>query len=111
MVEHAGMLNHLYAKIRDLQISAKDRLAQTASQNFDISVWQFMAALAVGGVVEIVPEEIAHDPAALWQTVQRGEITLLEMVPSLLAGVINEKDLHDKAVGLRRPIGTGEGVL
>ncbi len=48
MVEHRGMLNHLDAKIRDLGLTAADSVAQTASQCFDISVWQFLVALGDG---------------------------------------------------------------
>ena len=42
MCEHAGMLNHLYAKIEDLQIGAGQVVAQTAPQCFDISLWQLV---------------------------------------------------------------------
>src|SRR5436309_12401016 len=37
MCEHAGMLNHLFAKIDDLRIGEGDVVAQTAPQCFDIS--------------------------------------------------------------------------
>jgi len=40
MCEHAGMLNHLYAKIDDLRIEHGQVVAQTAPQCFDISLWQ-----------------------------------------------------------------------
>ncbi|WP_414647108.1 AMP-binding protein, partial [Chitinophaga sp.] len=43
MVEHGGMLNHLYAKINDLDIDQDTVLAFTASYTFDISVWQMFA--------------------------------------------------------------------
>ncbi|HYG09797.1 MAG TPA: condensation domain-containing protein, partial [Pyrinomonadaceae bacterium] len=49
MIEHRGMVNHLFAKIRDLQLTGADIVGQTASQAFDISVWQFLVALLVGG--------------------------------------------------------------
>jgi amino acid adenylation domain-containing protein len=84
MLEHRGMLNHLYAKISDLELTEKDIVAQTASQTFDISIWQFLVALLVGGKVEIVPTEIATDPAQLVSLVERQEISILEIVPSLL---------------------------
>ena len=65
MVEHRGMLNHLYAKIDALDLAATDNVAQTASQCFDISVWQFLAALVVGGRVQIYPDEVASRPDAV----------------------------------------------
>src|SRR2546427_4068084 len=49
MCEHAGMLNHLFAKIDDLRIGESDVVAQTASQCFDISLWQLVSALLIGG--------------------------------------------------------------
>ena len=42
LIEHRGMLNHLYAKINDLRLTETDSVAQTASQCFDISVWQML---------------------------------------------------------------------
>ena len=42
MCEHAGMLNHLYAKIDDLEIDEGQVVAQTAPQCFDISLWQLV---------------------------------------------------------------------
>ncbi|MBM0274411.1 non-ribosomal peptide synthetase [Micromonospora tarensis] len=44
MCEHAGMLNHLLAKIADLGIGPDTVVAQTAPQCFDISLWQLLAA-------------------------------------------------------------------
>lgn len=71
MIEHKGMLNHLYAKISDLKLTDSDIVAQTASQSFDISVWQFFAALLVGGRVHIFKDEITHDPAQILEQVEQ----------------------------------------
>ncbi|HEY0602882.1 MAG TPA: condensation domain-containing protein, partial [Herpetosiphonaceae bacterium] len=65
VVEQRGMINHLYAKLADLALTEHDRVAQTASQCFDISVWQFLAALLVGGQEQIFPDAVSHDPAGL----------------------------------------------
>ena len=46
MCEHAGMLNHLFAKIDDLEIGEGQVVAQTAPQCFDISLWQLVSAAA-----------------------------------------------------------------
>jgi non-ribosomal peptide synthetase component F len=48
MCEHAGMVNHLFAKIDDLEIGPGQVVAQTAPQCFDISLWQLVSTL-VGG--------------------------------------------------------------
>src|SRR5207249_10673825 len=57
MCEHAGMLNHLFAKIDDLGIGEGDVVAQTAPQCFDISLWQLVSPLLVGGRTLIVEQE------------------------------------------------------
>ncbi len=90
MIEQRGMLNHLYAKIADLSLTERDIVAQTASQCFDISVWQLLAPLLVGGCVHIIADETAHDPTRLLQHIQQNEITVLETVPSLLRAMLDE---------------------
>ena len=67
MIEQRGLLNHLLSKISDLGLSASDVIAQTAPQSFDISIWQFLAALMVGGRVHICADEEVRDPALLAQ--------------------------------------------
>src|SRR5581483_11161681 len=90
MIEQRGMLNHLYAKIAALSLSRSDIVAQTASQCFDIAVWQLLAPLLVGGCVNIVADETAHDPTRLLQHIQQNEITVFETVPSLLHAMLDE---------------------
>src|ERR1043165_2067957 len=79
MIEQGGMLNHLWAKIEDLGLRAEDVVAQTAAVSFDISVWQYLAAVMVGGRVEVLREE-----AKLLRAVSERGVTVLETVPALL---------------------------
>src|SRR2546430_2490433 len=58
MVEHRGMLNHIYAKMADVQLTGADTLAQNGPQCFDISVWQSLAALMIGGRVQVFKDEV-----------------------------------------------------
>jgi amino acid adenylation domain-containing protein/non-ribosomal peptide synthase protein (TIGR01720 family) len=114
MVEHRGMLNHLYAKIRDLALTHNDVVAQTASQCFDISVWQFLAALLVGGRVHMFNEETSHNPSQMLDTVTDGRITIFETVPTLLRMLLDEASVrsHDRPdlASLRWMIPTGESL-
>jgi amino acid adenylation domain-containing protein len=90
MVEHAGVLNHLWAKIGDLDIGPDSAVAQTASQGFDISVWQMLAPLLVGGRVVVYGEPEASDVVGLLGRVERDGVTVLETVPSLLEAMLSE---------------------
>ncbi|GAA2798137.1 amino acid adenylation domain-containing protein [Saccharopolyspora taberi] len=113
MVEHRGMVNHLYAKIHDLGLGQDDVVAQTASQCFDISVWQFLSALLVGGQVRVYPREVALDATGLLERADQDRITILEMVPSLLATSLDA--LHrggstPRLAALRWLLMTGEAL-
>jgi len=93
MVHHRGMLNHLLAKVEDLELTADSAVAQTARLTFDISIWQLLAPLLVGGRIEIVDSESAVEPRRLAQSVVSRGVTILEVVPSLLRVMI--EDLAD----------------
>ncbi|HET8846329.1 MAG TPA: amino acid adenylation domain-containing protein, partial [Ktedonobacteraceae bacterium] len=114
MVEQQGMLNHLYAKIRDLELQANDLVAQTASQCFDISVWQMLAPLLVGCQVCIYSDEIAHDPALLLAALEHDGISILEVVPLFLRALLEQKELQKRdrplLSRLRWVIPTGEAL-
>ncbi|HEU0078069.1 MAG TPA: AMP-binding protein, partial [Longimicrobiaceae bacterium] len=114
MVEQRGMLNHLHAKIAALALGPADRVAQTASQCFDISVWQFLAGLLVGAEVQVIPDAVAHDPAALAREVEARGITILETVPSLMRLLVEELGAGGGEApglgGLRWMIPTGEAL-
>src|SRR6266567_3615594 len=88
MLEQQGLLNHLYVMIEDFQLTESDRIAQTASQCFDISVWQFLTALVVGGQVQIFPDEVTHDPGRLLAQVEEQHISILEIVPSMMRAML-----------------------
>ena len=97
MVEQRGMLNHLLARISDLGLSASDVIAQTAPQTFDISVWQFLAALMVGARVHICADAEVRDPAQLGEVIRREGVTVLQIVPSLLRAILDR--MPDESTG------------
>lgn len=84
MIAQNGMLNHLLAKIEDLSLTQDDVVAQTASQAFDISVWQFLAVLLVGGKVVVIDREVMLDAKALLACITMLRVSVLETVPSHL---------------------------
>ncbi|HGJ8974839.1 TPA: amino acid adenylation domain-containing protein, partial [Pseudomonas aeruginosa] len=108
MVEQAGMLNNQLSKVPLLALDENDVIAQTASQSFDISVWQFLAAPLFGAQVDILPNDIAHDPLALSRRVRERGITVLELVPSLIQEVLD--DPQETLPGLRWMLSTGEAL-
>ncbi|MFI1281016.1 amino acid adenylation domain-containing protein [Streptomyces sp. NPDC020858] len=111
MCEHQGMLNHLYAKIDDLEIAEGQVVAQTAPQCFDISLWQLLAPLLVGGRTLLIEQEAILDAARFVDTVARGRVTVLQVVPSYLDVVVSHLEQHPRTLpDLRYVSVTGEAL-
>lgn len=112
IVQQKGMINHLFAKIHDLNLTDQDIVAQNASQCFDISVWQFLAPLLVGGSVDMIPDEIIPDTSRFLNEVKIREISILEVVPSFMDLLIKEviKQPDYSFPKLRWLIPTGEAL-
>lgn len=89
MCEHAGMLNHLLAKIEDLELAPGQAVAQTAPQSFDISLWQLVAALMVGGRTVIVEQAAILDVQRFVETLACARVSVVQLVPSYLEVVLS----------------------
>jgi non-ribosomal peptide synthetase-like protein len=96
MCEHAGMLNHLYAKVDDLGISEGQVVTQIAPQCFDISLWQLIAGLLVGARTLIIEQEVILDLQRFVDTIVDGEVSVMQVVPSYLDVVLSHLAEHPR---------------
>jgi amino acid adenylation domain-containing protein len=111
MCEHAGLLNHLYAKLDDLRIGADDVVAQAAPQCFDISLWQLVSALVVGGRTRLVEQAAVLDVERFVDTIVDGGVSVLQVVPSYLDAVLSYLEAHPRPLpDLRCVSVTGEAL-
>jgi amino acid adenylation domain-containing protein len=111
MCEHAGMLNHLYAKIDDLEIGEGQAVAQTAPQCFDISLWQLVSALLVGGRTLLVEQEVILDVQRFVDKIVDGRVAVLQAVPSYLEVVLSYLEQHPRELSDLRCVSvTGEAL-
>ena len=97
LIEHLGMMNHLFAKIDLLALNVDSTVAHTASHTFDISVWQFFIALVVGGKTVIYSNEEVKDIDLFTEKINTDHIKILELVPSYLnifCRISDEKKMH-----------------
>jgi amino acid adenylation domain-containing protein len=94
VVEHQGMINHLVAKVVDLDLTDADVIAQTAPLGFDISIWQMLCPLIIGGQVHVVGDEVGHDPVAFAQAVDTQRITVVELVPTMVRHLLDDLATH-----------------
>ena len=90
LIEHIGMLNHLYFMRDEMRMTAKDIFAQTASHCVDISVGQVLAALLVGGRTHILKDDKVVDPLLLTAELENEQISLIELVPTQMRAIVEE---------------------
>ncbi|WP_166922948.1 non-ribosomal peptide synthetase [Flavobacterium poyangense] len=95
ILHHLGMMNHIYAKIDDLEITSASIVAQNASQGFDISIWQFFAALVQGGSIVIYDDDTITNPEYLLYDLTSDKVSILEVVPSYLSLLYNSAKNND----------------
>ncbi|MEV0382604.1 aminotransferase class III-fold pyridoxal phosphate-dependent enzyme, partial [Nonomuraea sp. NPDC050643] len=99
VVEHRAMLNHVRAMVGAFAIREDSVVAQNAPGAFDVSVWQWTAALTVGGSVAVCPDADVAEPRRMLRRLAQDRVTVLGLVPSYLTVLLDELDLQDPAPG------------
>jgi len=89
LVRHDGALNHIFAEFRLLRCDQNMAFLQSAPASSDISVWQCLAPLLIGGRVVFADHETVCTPSALFELIRRERVTLIELVPMVLQGLID----------------------
>ncbi|GAX51781.1 amino acid adenylation domain-containing protein [Streptomyces olivochromogenes] len=113
MVQRGGMVNHLLAKIEEFGLDDTDALVHNAPVTFDVTVWQTLTTLLVGGRVRAFARADAADPDALFTTIGDERLTVLEVVPSLMRATLDLWDAAGSAPrlpALRWMISNGEAL-
>jgi amino acid adenylation domain-containing protein len=111
MCEQGGMLNHLLAKIEDLQLGEGQVVAQTAPQCFDISLWQLLSAVLVGGRTLLVEQRVILDAQRFVDTIVDGRVAVMQVVPSYLDVVLSELERSPRELADLRCVSvTGEAL-
>ena len=111
MCEHEGLLNHLLAKIDDLNIGEGIVVAQTAPQCFDISLWQLVAAPLVGGQTLIVDQETILDAKRFIDKIVDAQVNIVQVVPSYLEVLVSYLAQHPRELkDLQYVLATGEAL-
>src|SRR5437667_12173350 len=111
MCEHAGLLNHLFAKIADLKIGEGTVVAQTAPQCFDISLWQLISALLVGGRTLIIEQELILDAKRFLDKIVAARVNVVQVVSSYLEVLVSYLGQHPSQFkDLAYVVATGEAL-
>ena len=111
MCEQLGMLNHMYAKLEDNGVTEGRIVAQTGPQCFDISIWQLLAPLLVGGQVLIIEQDVILDVERFVDTLIDRRVSVAQLVPSYIEVVLSYLEHRPRELpDLRCVCSTGEAL-
>ncbi len=112
LLEHKGLLNHLFIMVQDLNMNTESCLAQNASQSFDISVWQMFNALIIGGTTVVYSKLETLQITSFVDKLHTDTISHLQVVPSYLSVLLDEIETSKKDIfpNLEYLLVTGETV-
>jgi amino acid adenylation domain-containing protein len=88
MIAHGNVCHYAQALAQAVGITADDRYLHTASFSFSSSVRQFVVPLSCGATVVIASTDDLRDPQALFETICRRNISVLDFVPSFSASCL-----------------------
>ncbi|MDT8912922.1 non-ribosomal peptide synthetase [Amycolatopsis sp. PS_44_ISF1] len=107
VITHEGICNRVLWSVERYGMTAADRVLQKTSLAFDASVWEFLSPLVSGGAVVMAPEGAHHDPAVMVRAVAEHDVTVLQLVPSVLRLVVSVPELA-ACTSLRAVCSAGE---
>ncbi|MEX2214752.1 MAG: amino acid adenylation domain-containing protein [Phycisphaeraceae bacterium] len=94
MIEHRAIVNHMLWMNERFPLTANDRVLQKTPISFDASVWEFWAPLIAGAALVMAEPDAHRDPATLVCEVRNHRITTLQLVPSVLAAMLDSPGLQ-----------------
>jgi amino acid adenylation domain-containing protein len=108
-IPHAAIANHMLWMQQRLPLRVTDAVLQKTPFSFDASVWEFFAPLLCGARLVIARPGGHSDAAYLIETIRTHEVTVLQVVPTLLHMLV-EGDEFGRCVSLRRLFCGGEAL-
>jgi amino acid adenylation domain-containing protein len=109
MIPHAAICNHMLWMLKEFAFEQSERVLQKTPFTFDASVWEFYAPLISGGQLVLAKPEGHRDSTYLVNAIIDNSITTLQVVPSQLHMLLNEKRFEN-CLTLRRVFCGGEAL-
>ncbi|MGJ5178589.1 non-ribosomal peptide synthase/polyketide synthase [Bradyrhizobium oligotrophicum] len=106
-ITHRCIANHMAWMRRVFPLRPDDRVLQKTPVSFDASVWEFWAPLVEGAALVLVPDGSHRDADHLVRVIRDNSVSILQLVPTLLAALLDEPD-WSRCESLRRLFVGGE---
>ena len=94
MVSHQAISNHMFWMKTAFCLTESDKVLQKTPFSFDASVWEFYAPWFAGGQLIVARPGGHQDPAYLVKVLREEKVTILQVVPSLLRLLLDERGLE-----------------
>ena len=106
-VEHRALVNHMSWLQEVFPLLPSDRMLQKTALSFDASLTELLWPICNGAQLVLTRHRGEQDPEYLMSELRKRGITVLQLVPSLLRALVNDRRLKD-CVSLHRVICAGE---
>ena len=94
-ISHGALANHMRWMLREFPLTADDAILQKTAISFDASVWEIFAALMSQARLVLPAPGVERDPDAILAAVKEFDITVLQLVPSMLRMLITRPELAE----------------
>ncbi|MCB0564418.1 MAG: amino acid adenylation domain-containing protein [Phaeodactylibacter sp.] len=85
LVEHCGVVNLITFAIRRYGITARDRVLQSSTYTFDVTIEEIFKPLCCGGAAVIAGEKMVLDTPALLEFIHKQRLSVVDLSPTLLS--------------------------
>lgn len=107
--QHDGLFNRLLWMKEYLKVTDRAVFLQKTPYTFDVSVWEFILPIIVGGTL-IIPQPGGHkDPTYLKEIINRERVSIIHFVPSML-GIFLQFTKENAVPSLKHIICSGEAL-
>ena len=89
-ISHGAVVNQLVWKNAEYGIGPDDAVLVKTPATFDVSVWEYWSALLAGGRSVLARPDGHRDAAYLSALIAQEAVTVLHLVPSMLAALLTE---------------------
>ncbi|CAM5541492.1 Linear gramicidin synthase subunit B [Streptomyces afghaniensis] len=107
VITHEGIANRVRWAVDTHALGSRDRVLQKTAVTFDASCWEIFAPLVSGGTLVLAPAGAERDPAVLLRAVAEHDVTVLQVVPSVLQALAEESG-WEQCTALRLLFSAGE---
>lgn len=110
VVSHKSICNHMLWMQAEYQFHKNDIFLQKTPFTFDASVWEFFAPLFIGAKLIIAPSDYHTNPYKLIKLIQKYQVTILQLVPTMLNELIYT-NIFSACHSLKQVFVGGEALL